>query len=372
MKKRKLIAIVGSNGLPGRYGGWDKLLENLCDSISKDNDVIVYTTTHNKESVEKYYNGAEIRKINLNANGWQSIPYDILSIIDAIKSGASIILVLGTSGCIVFPFLKLFKPTIILNPDGAEWERGKWNFFVKRALKLFNYLGIKFSDVVISDNSVISESIYKIRKKNVRTIEYGGDHVCHVPLSFEISKKFNIELNNYAFKVCRIVPENNVELILEVFSKIKVKFVLIGNWEVSSWARNLKEKFSIYENLILIGPIYDQNILDQLRSNCKLYIHGHSVGGTNPSLVEAMFLKLPIFCFDVSYNHITTNNSAIYFKDNNDLTEKINKYWSDNIYLDFLSKSMYRVASERYTWTKIIASYRNVMNLNSDGFQKNE
>ena len=131
----KKIAIIGTNGLPGRYGGWDQLLEHLTLSLNSDYEVIVYTSSYNAVKDLKEYNGAKLKIIPLKANGIQSILYDGLSMFHAAWYYDSL-LILGTSGCIFLPIIRLFRKNIILNPDGAEWKRGKWNPFVKIVLYL--------------------------------------------------------------------------------------------------------------------------------------------------------------------------------------------------------------------------------------------
>ena len=142
-----------------------------------------------------------------------------------------------------------------------------------------------------------------------------------------VLNQFPFLSENYAFKVCRIEPENNVHLILEAFYKYPLlNIVLVGNWNNSVYGKQLKLQFESFENIYLLEPIYDQNILNQLRSNCYLYIHGHSAGGTNPSLVEAMYLELPIIAYDINYNRETTSNKALYFKDSRIITITSKKY----------------------------------------------
>jgi glycosyltransferase involved in cell wall biosynthesis len=154
--------------------------------------------------------------------------------------------------------------------------------------------------------------------------------------------------------VCRIEPENNVHLILEAFSKIPHrKLVFVGNWNNSEYGKELKEKYRSYANLLIFDPIYHQRTLDLLRSNCSIYIHGHSAGGTNPSLVEAMYLKLPVIAFNVSYNVATTNNMALYFKRAEDLEQLLSQVTTAQ--LEEVKNNMKRIADERYTW-KIVAN----------------
>ena len=356
MKQKKTVAIVGTNGLPGRYGGWDQLMNNLT-ILEKDNyDFIVYTSSHNAVKDIKEVNGAKLKIIGLKANGWQSVPYDILSLFHAAVK-YDVILVLGTSGCIVLPIIKLFRKKIILNPDGAEWKRGKWSKPIQWFLKQSEKIGVKFSTIVITDNRVISDYIFNDYNKESTLIEYGGDNAKYVDLSEITADFFQIEKNCYAFKVCRIEPENNISLILEAFSKLNYKLILIGNWNFSDYGIRLRNKYKIFKNLMLLDPIYDQERLDELRGNCGVYVHGHSVGGTNPSLVEAMNLGLLCVTYDVNYNRETTENSTLYFKTADELKLLISNIISkpENFY--DIKVKLKEIADRRYKWSNIISKY---------------
>ena len=139
-------------------------------------------------------------------------------------------------------------------------------------------------------------------------------------------------------------------MILDAFSKTDKKLIYIGNWERSEYGKALKEKYSSCANINIHGPEYDLDTLYALRSNAEMYIHGHSAGGTNPSLVEAMFFGKPILAFDVVYNRATTDDKAYYFKDSNELERLLSKQ-------DLNGGAMIRIAQEKYTWKKIASQY---------------
>jgi glycosyltransferase involved in cell wall biosynthesis len=161
--------------------------------------------------------------------------------------------------------------------------------------------------------------------------------------------------------VCRIEPENNVHLVLGAFAELpSYPFVLVGNWNNSAYGRQLRQEYSQCPNLHLLDPIYDQAQLDVLRSNCFVYVHGHSAGGTNPSLVEAMSLGLPVLAFDVSFNKATTEHKALYFTDKAELIKHIGSTpvgtWKA------LGKEMQAVADRRYNWATIARKYNYLIN----------
>lgn len=357
-KIKKTIYIVGTNGLGVNYGGWDKLVSKIIEKSSKKYNIYVYTSSFEDLTHTHKIVGAKPIIIPLKANGYQSILYDFFSMLHAVFNKADVILVLGLSGGIFFPIFKLFKSKVVLNPDGAEWKRTKWSFLIKQYLKLSEAVGVIFSDLVISDNNVIKNDIKKSYSVSSVVAEYGGDHVKeNITIKDETLKKLNLKENRYAFKVCRIVPENNLNIVLDAFLKINKKLVLVGNWNNSIYGINLKKEFSVHKNLILLDPIYDQSTLDELRGNCRLYIHGHSVGGTNPSLVEAMYLSLCCIVFDVNYNRETTNNSAGYFKNKEDLCALVSEIWEDDERISLIRDSMKKIAKDKYSWNRIINIY---------------
>ena len=337
------------------------LLHHFTLTLSENYDIYVYTSSFEALKGVKKHNGAFVRLVPLKANGLQSIIYDFVTMLDASIRGADHILVLGVSGGIFFPVFKLFKSKVILNPDGAEWKRSKFGGFVKLFLKLSEKIGVKYADKVITDSKIISDDLLNDYGVRSSVIEYGGDHACATVLDGKTASQYSIDQRNYAFKVCRIVPENNIRMILEAFSKTDYKLLLIGNWNNSKFGVDIRAEYSGYLNLSLLDPIYDQEALDELRSNCKLYIHGHSVGGTNPSLVEAMHLGLPCLVYDVNYNRETTEGCAEYFSSESDISEMLVQLWNNKDHLRSIGEQLQIISKRRYCWADIIEKYRIVI-----------
>ena len=160
---------------------------------------------------------------------------------------------------------------------------------------------------------------------------------------------------NYAIGVCRIEPENNIHVILEAFADASLPLMMVGNWENSTYGRKLLERYRDNTHIFMYPSIYDHAQLDVLRWGSKLYVHGHSCGGTNPSLVEAMYLGLPIAAFDVDFNRETTENRALYFKDADGLRNLLNSL--DDAKLQEVGEAMKEIADRRYTWQRITGLY---------------
>ena len=171
----------------------------------------------------------------------------------------------------------------------------------------------------------------------------------------EILGKYQLPENGYSLALCRIEPENNVEMILRAFVASGELLVFIGNWHNSEFGRRLKEEYETISNIKLLEPIYDIKVLNVLRTYCKFYLHGHSAGGTNPSLVEAMYFGRPVFAFNVVYNRETTEGKAGYFGNEQELIALMNEdgeeVWKRN------GEAMREIAYRRYCWNVIADKY---------------
>jgi glycosyltransferase involved in cell wall biosynthesis len=368
----KKIAIIGTAGVPARYGGFETLVHHLVKQWKGKYKTTVYCskTYYNSNERPEVWNGAKLVYLPLNANGVTSIFYDIISMIHALFY-ADVLLILGVSGGIFIPFVKLLtKKKIIVNIDGLEWRRAKWGKITQRFLRFSEYLAVKFSDADITDN----EALKRYTAVNYGTLSffvaYGADHVEPCKPKVDELIKYPFLKDNYFFKVCRIEPENNVHVILDAFSELEdKKLVIVGNWSNSEYGNALFNQYGGgNENIILLDPIYEQRELDLLRSNCGLYIHGHSAGGTNPSLVEAMFLGLPILAYDVAYNRCTMQQKGLYFRDCENLIGVLNELTIPK--LSDIRKDMRNVASEFYTWEVIANKYDYLIKSLSYDYQK--
>jgi glycosyltransferase involved in cell wall biosynthesis len=368
----KRIAIIGTVGVPGRYGGFETLAHQLVNNLADDFEIKVYCSKHayTKNERPRYFNKARLYYLPFNANGIQSIIYDFISIIHALFV-ADTLVILGVSGGLLLPLVRLFtRKKIIVNIDGLEWRRAKWNKFAKKFLRFSERVAVRWSHADITDNEAIKRYTSIHYQTLSQLIEYGADHAKKVEITEAYSKKYSFIHQPYAFKVARIEPENNIHVVLETFASLSQKLVIVGNWEASEYGKKLKDTYKKCQNIYIIDPIYNQTELDVLRSNCLLYVHGHSAGGTNPSLVEAMYLALPVLAFDCAYNRATTEGKALYFKDSRELAQLIKTNSISEIME--MKSAMREIALERYTWHKIATKYKQLINAFDYRYKKQE
>lgn len=355
------VAIIGTQGVPAKYGGFETMVENILgENASEGLHYTVFCSSREFMQRPSKYKRATLKYIPIRANGMQSVFYDGFSLMQSIR-GYDVVVVLGVSGGMFFPFFRLFnRKRLIVNIDGLEHKRAKWGRMTKLFLRVSEEMALRFSDVVIADNQGIVNYIRRRYKKKTVLIAYGGDHVERDMTRAgqeAVLAHWGLRVRGYSLSICRIEPENNCHVLLEACVRTGDHLVFVGNWEYSVYGRSLKEQYGGYENITLLEPIYDLDILYALRNNCKFYLHGHSAGGTNPSLVEVMFFGCPVLSYDVVYNRETTENQASYFRDITDLVLLLVK---DRSVYEANGAAMREIAGRRYTWKSIAEKYENL------------
>jgi len=305
------LAFIGAAGIPNRYGGFESFLEHCAPVFARLGIPTVVTCDANlyPNELGQDFHGVHREFINIPANGGASIAHDLVAFARVFHSSSHII-VLGVSGGPWFPLFRLAcaltGKRLAVNIDGVEWRRTKFSRFKRLLLKVFDTLAQRFSHQVIYDSQGLQDFLLRSSLRKSSCIAYPGDHVQRLHDATQAA--------GTALTICRIEPENNLELLIEGFLISSFQeYTIVGNWSHSSYARALRASYANEPRLKLLDPIYDAGKLADIRERCAYYLHGHSVGGTNPSLVEMLFYDCQIACFDVSFNRYTAENCAKYF-----------------------------------------------------------
>lgn len=340
-QSKKHVFIVGCKGIPTRYGGFETFVDKLTEYRTDENIQyhvarILDDKEYNPQNTEYEYNNAHCFDIKQRTGGpARAIFYDI----DAIKYCINFIKehnikdpIVYVLACRIGPFIGGLKKKIhklggklYVNPDGHEWKRAKWSAPVRKYWKLSEKLMVKHADFLVCDSLGIESYIKEDYKKyNPKTtfIAYGAETSAST-LKDDDEKvlnwygKFNIKPKNYYLIVGRFVPENNFEVMIKEFMKSKTKkdLVIITGYEGVGLYDELKEKthFDKDKRIKFVGTVYDQQLLKKIREDAYGYIHGHSVGGTNPSLLEALGRTDLNLLFDVCFNREVGQDGAKYW-----------------------------------------------------------
>ena len=351
------IAILGTRGIPNHYGGFEQFAEHLSVGLVKrGHDVTVYNS-HSHPYTKNEFKGVKIKHIydpeNRIGTAGQFI-YDLLCIVDTRKCDYDIILQLGYTSSSIFFDLHPKKSIVVTNMDGLEWKRTKYSVKVQKFLRWAESLAAKKSDYMISDSIGIQNYIKNKYKKDTTYIPYGS----YVVENYEesICFDYNVQPYQYDMLIARLEPENSIEIILDGVAKSKLKrtFLVIGKHE-TKYGEYLKNKFINNKNIIFVGGVYNQTTLDNLRYFSNIYFHGHTVGGTNPSLLEAMGSKALICANDNEFNKAILGEDAFYFNSAEDVVsimDTINK----NEYNGLIENNMKKIKTI-YNWENIIDQY---------------
>ncbi|MEQ3690773.1 MAG: DUF1972 domain-containing protein, partial [Flavobacterium sp.] len=288
------IAILGTRGVPNYYGGFEQFAEFFSVYlVEKEHEVYCYNS-HNHPFQEKTFHGVNILhqydpEYKLGTFG--QFIYDFNCILDARKRNFDIILQLGYTSNSIWFFLLPKKPIIITNMDGIEWKRSKYSKPVQQFLRFAERLAAISSDYLVSDSLGIQKFLKQRYNKESTYIAYGA-HPFNEP-NENILKEYQVEKEKFNMIMARFEPENNLDMVLEGVSlntEDNTFILVVGNHN-TTYGEYLKDKFKANKNIRFMGAIYNLEHLNNLRYFSKLYFHGHSVGGTNPSLLEAMASK---------------------------------------------------------------------------------
>jgi len=355
------IAIIGTRGIPNNYGGFEQLAEYLSVGLcERGHEVSVYNSS-NHLFKENNFKGVNIIHCfdaeNKIGTAGQFI-YDLNCILDSRNRNFDVILQLGYTSSSVWSFLFPRHSKIVTNMDGLEWKRSKYSRLVKMFLRHAEKWAINTSDSIVADSMGIQSYIKNYYQKNSVFIPYGAT-VFNTP-DPKVIEKHELQKHNYFLLIARFEPENNIETIIKGYLKSSAKepLVLIGSAQ-NKFGRYIK---STYNNprIKFLGTIYDIDQLNNLRHYCKLYFHGHSVGGTNPSLLEAMASKSLICAHKNEFNQAVLNNDAVYFLDEDDITSIIEVQLNIEQREKNISKNLKKIETI-YTWKSVFDSYENLM-----------
>lgn len=348
------IAILGTRGIPNNYGGFEQFAQYLSIGLTDLGHGVSVYNSHNHPFQKNTWKGVSIihcydPEYIIGSAG--QIIYDFNCIIDSRKRDFDIILQLGyTSSSISNLFIRK-KVKVVTNMDGIEWKRTKFSNLAKYYLFIAERLCVRYTDYFIADSIGIQEYIERTYNKQSTYIAYGAEEI-PVPDNKLISK-YGLEPNMYDLVIARLEPENNIDMIIKGYleSERKRKLVIVGSMKTKFGKKISKYSLDI-EFLDFINNKLD---LDALRYYSNLYLHGHSVGGTNPSLLEAMAARSLICAHNNIFNKSILNEDAFYFDNSEDITQLINK--NDQSKRTLFIEKNHKKIKDNFSWKRIIEKY---------------
>lgn len=355
------IGILGTRGIPNRYGGFEQFAEILSVGLAeKGHELFVYNSSLHPYK-EKEFGKVQIIHCKDPENKFGTAGqfiYDRNCLVDARQRNFDVLLHLGYTSDSVW-WRRWPKDIIhIVNMDGLEWMRAKYNALTRRFLKYAEKLAAKHADLLIADSLGIQDYLLHKYEKNAVYIPYGA-FVFDSP-GKEMLKSSNNEPYSYSLLIARMEPENNIEMIIKGWLAAATSYpmLIIGN-DKNKYGRLLRKKYE-QAQVQFLGPVYDPALLNNLRYYSRLYFHGHSAGGTNPSLLEAMACCCRIAAYDNIFNRAVLGDDAFYFSSVTDIQNIITREDDEKTIKEKQERNLEKIRTV-YSWPKIITAYEELM-----------
>jgi rhamnosyltransferase len=369
------IAIIGCRGIPAKYGGFETFAQGLTENLVKNGyDITVSCEYEPSQSRKDNYKGAKLEYFPIKPpkNYFLRKVYENLSdiyFLIKLSRKHQLIYFLGIEvGMFLFiPKILSRRSHVLVNIDGVMWQRSKFNLLERWLLKINHDMATVFADEIIVDAKEMKSYVDKKYLDKTSYLSYGINVPKRITWNgetLELLKDYtpiNISPGNYYLVVSRLEPENNIHTIVDAFiqAEIDIPLVVVGDFTSEAYKEEIESitKDCSQHGVIFLGSIYNQNLLNMLRQNCCAYIHGHSVGGTNPSLLEAAISRNIIMAHDNPFNREVCGASAVYFKNEIDLSRKMKSiYKHQQSYLKLKDDAYYRVKNN-YLWDRITEGY---------------
>ena len=361
------IGILGSRGIPASYGGFETIAQELSYGLAKKKYEVYVSCESRGLKLRPYkkHNGVMLVYFPV-INGLRSLSesfvYDFLSVLWALAR-TDVIYMLGYSSVQTLILPKLFGKIVLVNVDGLEAARPKFNFIIRFFYRSFEKIVTKVADYIVVDSKTIG--VYYKRNYGIEPIYIpngGGCTRSIEPFNAEILKNYGINKGEYYLFVARLTPDNSIDLIIDGFKKTnsRKKLAIVGPVTNDAFAKRLLTNGD--ERILFLGGIYEPRLQRTLRYNCFAYVHGHQMGGTSVSLVEAMSCRNTILAMDTQSNREVAGDSATYFKrDIEDFKEKIKTLEKANYGIQSNDKAYTRYQG-KYSTNDTVDEFINVIN----------
>jgi glycosyltransferase involved in cell wall biosynthesis len=357
------LAILGARGIPARYGGFETFAEQLAVRlVERGHEVTVFCEA--AESASQKYKGVNLRHVPARDLGpLSTVLYDAACLWQA-RSSFDVIYMLGYGSSTLCWLPRIWGSQVWINMDGLEWARGKWNSIGRWYLRWAEAIAMWTPDRIIADAAAIKANLQSRHRRlpSCDVIPYGCEIVSSA--CAEELKNFALEPGSYYLVLCRFEPENHIKEIIEGFlgSKTQARLVLVGDHTRKSvYAQSVAGRKS--DRVLFTGPVYDAARVQALRFFCRGYLHGHSVGGTNPSLLEAMGCGNVVIANDNPFNREVLGSAGLYFSAPREVSARIDAVDSGRADVAGMKANAVERVKEFYTWDRITDYYCELITL---------
>jgi glycosyltransferase involved in cell wall biosynthesis len=361
LKSAMRIAMIGTRGVPARYGGFETAVEEIGRRlVARGHQVTVYCRSSDTDRPSDHLGMRLVHLPAARRKTLETLSHTALSAAHVVaKGGHDVAIVFNAANAPFVPALHLRRLPVAVHVDGLEWRRAKWSGAGKRFYRIAEGLAVRWADALIADAQGIADYYIDEFGASTDLIAYGAS-ILDEPGSDRLAA-LNAEPGEYHLVVARFEPENHVDLAIEgyVRSAASAPLIVVGSAPYAGdYTRRIVQLASADRRVRLVGGVWDQAQLDQLYAHARTYIHGHSVGGTNPSLLRAMGAGAPVLAYDVSFNReVTGTDDAAFWSDPTALARLIEQAEADLELTKMLGRRLRVSAQERYNWEGVTDAY---------------
>jgi glycosyltransferase involved in cell wall biosynthesis len=361
---RRTVRILGTHGVPAAYGGFETAAENIALFLVKHGwRVIVYCQIKGDgQIVEDTWNGIERVMIPMNLPGWKGTSkFDWISIRHACQFN-DLCLTFGYNTAVFSMMLRLKGIPNVINMDGIEWSRARWGFAKQAILYINERIGCYVGNHLIADHPELEKYLLnRAPQRKITMLTYGADPVLNAPDA--VVREYKLEPGNYITLIARPIPENSILEMVKGFSikRRNCKLAILGKFEPESDCYHRSVIKAASNEVAFLGAIYDKGVVQTLRFHSLAYVHGHTVGGTNPSLVEAMAAGNPVIAHDNPYNRWVARDAAMYFTSPDDFSTCVDGLMSSPEKRETMQAASKRRFFEEFTWEHVAGQYEKLL-----------
>lgn len=357
---RPTVRILGTHGVPANYGGFETAAENVARYlVDRGWRAIVYCQTDHGGSIyEDAWNGIERVNISVPNLGWLgTAKFDWLSIRHAVKR-RDVCLTFGYNTGVFNALQRIHRVPNVINMDGIEWSRRRWGIFRQAILYVNERFAAWFGNELIADHPELNTYLRtRAPERKITTITYGAHRLDNIPSTSV--EGLGLEPKRYLTLIARPIPENSIRELVEGFSakKREIQLAVLGDYDGGADAYHREVLDAASDEVVFLGAIYDPAVVQALRYHSLGYLHGHTVGGTNPSLVEALAAGNPVIAHNNKYNTWVAGEAGLYFNTPEDVEKCIDQLLHDNALATELSRNALRRFESEFTWDHVAGQY---------------
>lgn len=359
------VAIMGIRGLPAAHGGFESFAERLAPFLAgRDCHVSVYCQEEGHKPLHTSRWG-EVERVHIAVGDdtpVASMRFDWRCIAHAVQQRPDVVLILGYNTAAFAFRLRLAGIPTVINMDGIEWSRAKWGPLAKAWLYFNERMGCWLGHRLVADHPMIAQHLAtRVSARKVTTIPYGADQLDEV--SDQPLQALGLSPRGFITLIARAEPENSILEIVQAFSSRRrgVKLVVLGNYLPADVAFHAAVVSAASDEVVFPGAIYDQDVVGALRCHGLFYVHGHQVGGTNPSLLEAMGAGNAVLAHDNPFNRWVLGSGGLYFRSVADCAEAITQLLDDQVMVGEMQAANRQRVLDVFVWHQVLSAYASLL-----------